>query len=407
MNRIKKSVRSTALIAAILLGGIGQTAVAKEGAHVLSGPLSKAETDALMATEHVSATTTTILAPEGTVTKSVAAVEVPAVEVPGAAEVQLRVAAPLATTVQVTPPPATTVQVTPTPTTTVQVAPVTSVMTKDVVHTPLHNGVVPRLEVSPMAGTPVDVMKRQLHNRISAGMLSGRITDREADDLNIALQALVVQEAQFKLSGNGLTESETANLQRKFNLLNLAVQDAESNSNFNDFIASAEARQRAIQRRINYNLAAGNMTFAEAEQMHTLLSHAADQHANYRATGNMVTGDEMETMHKDLHRIEYKINDRINGEIIVTLPDVRLRRMELMALIQTGLKEGKLTIAEKELLSRDYQRILVLEQQLLATTHPDAEELRALAKQIDNLNFILKQEYEDRAIAGQASKQMF
>jgi hypothetical protein len=382
MNRITKSVRSSAnaaLIAAILLGGIGQTAVAKEGAHVLSGPLSKAETDALMATEHVSATT--IVAP----TTTSAAVEVPAVEVPGAAQVDVRVV----------------------PTTTVQVAPVTTVVTKEVVHTPLHNGVVPRLDVAPMAGTPVDVMKRQLHNRISAGMLSGRITDTEADDLNIALNNIAVQEAHFKLTGNGLTESETANLMRKFNLLNIAVQDAENNSNFNSFIASAEARQRAIQRRINFNLAAGNMTFAEAEQMHTLLSHAADQHANYKATGNMISGDEMETMHRDLQRIEHKINDRINGEIIVTLPDVRLRRLELMALIQTGLKENKLTVAEKELLSRDYQRILVLEQQLLATTHPDAEELRALAKQIDNLNFILKQEYDDRAIAGQVSKQMF
>ena len=274
---------------------------------------------------------------------------------------------------------------------------------EDVVYSPISNQVESKIPVFPAVVAPIDTLKLQAMNRINSGLVVGRLTNEEATELTAALDQLIVQENQFKLASNGLTASAVANLERKFHMLNLLIDDRLNNTNTADYMPSFENRRAAIQSRITYNEAAGNLTPAEAEQMLAALSVVTDHYAQANATGGTLTADELEQLHRELTAIRLKTDEKANGTIAVVVPDTVNQRARLLQTIRNGVASCLLTPAEANVWMRQYNRISLLEQSIAQDDGVRSPDMAQLAKEIENLDFVLSREIRDRKLAGFAT----
>lgn len=272
----------------------------------------------------------------------------------------------------------------------------------DTVYTPIQNEVITRLPIGDKVVAPVDTLKTQILNTINSGIVSGKITETEADRLYAAFDDIARQEATFKLAG--LTDAAINNLMRKYHVINQSVAELSNNTDTNDYMPSIEVRRDRISRHIRFNVAAGNLTPAEGEQLLVALNTISDNYATYRATGGMLTADELEAVHKDMFRLERKITDRAGALIARVVPVSNPPRNEYLRQIQQGLASKTLSSEEGARLLSQYNRLVLLEQSIASNDGVRSADIQQLSDEIKNLNFILTRELRDRAIAGQANK---
>ncbi len=284
------------------------------------------------------------------------------------------------------------------------VTPITTVIDRDVVYSTVSNEVIPRIEPSPAVVAPVDNIKLQINNRINAGLISGMLTNEEADEVRAALDAVSVREAEFKLELGGLTLSAVANLMPKFHMVNQMLEDRLNNTNIATIMPNFEMRRQGLQRRIQYHSAAGNLTPGEGEQLLAALSQVSDLYADARATGGVVTADELEALHKDLSTIQAKLTERVGGTIAFVAPATHDQLAKLRARIESAVAMKQVTDTEACALWQQYNRLVLLQDSIIADEGLRSPDIQLLAKEIDNLDFILTRELRDRQIAGQSNK---
>lgn len=275
---------------------------------------------------------------------------------------------------------------------------------QDVVYSPISNKVDSKIQVFPVVVAPIDTLKLQAMNRINSGLIVGKLTNEEANELTSALDQLILQENQFKLADGGLTASATANLTRKFHMLSVLIDDRMNNTNTADYMPSFENRRAAIQSRITYNQASGNLTPAESEELLSALSVVTDHYAQANATGGTLTADELEQLHRELSMIRAKIEEKANGTIAVVVPDTVDNRGALLNTIQSGVATHLLTPAEGDAWIKEYNRITLLEQSIAHDDGLRSPDMKQLAKEIENLNFVLSREIRDRQLAGSTTR---
>lgn len=287
---------------------------------------------------------------------------------------------------------------------TVVAVPVGSTTVIDTVYTPMRSDVATRIKVGPAVVAPVDTIKLQLSNRVNGGMVSGKITPEEADEITAMLDQLSVTEAQFKLSDGVFTAAEATNLMRKYHMVSSRLDDVVANTNnYDQFMPSFDYRRAGLQRRIQHHVAGGNLTPAEGEQLLAAVNAVSYGYNNMQATGGTLTADELEQSHKDLAIVHAKMRDRISGYIVKVLPATDVPRTELLARIQQGLATKVLSQTEAADLLTQYNHLVVLENSIATNSGLDSEDMRKLARQMENINFILTREITDRQVAGHSS----
>jgi len=239
-------------------------------------------------------------------------------------------------------------------------------------------------------------------NGINSGIVSGKITESEAERLYAMMDDVALQEAQFKLGSWG--DGAIANLMRKYQMIDNHLNVLSSNTDTNDFMPNIENRRNMLSRRILWHMASANLTPAEGEQLLVALNNISDNCATYRATGGVLTADELESVHKDLFNLHNKLRDRISGTIARVLPPTRTERGEYLKHIQEGLACKTLSLEEGAQLLSQYNRLVLLEQSIAREDGVDSPDMRRLAAEINNLNFVLRRELGDRSVAGSSNR---
>jgi hypothetical protein len=275
----------------------------------------------------------------------------------------------------------------------------------DTVYTPVRNDVVTRLPLPATAVPELDTLKLQVQNGITSGIATGRLTEDEASRLYAMLDTLQAQEAEFKLAG--LTEGHINNLMRKYHMISQETATLASNTATNDFMPNFENRRDLVMRRILYNMAAANLTPGEGEELLTALNQVSDNYAIATATGGTLTADELEAAHKDLFKLHNKLREKTSGFIAFVVPASLPERQEYLKKIQFGIASKRLTPGEGATLIEGYNKLVLLEDSLVASAGPRSVEIQNLAHDINNMTFILDRQLRDRsihAVAGSSNK---
>ncbi len=284
---------------------------------------------------------------------------------------------------------------------TTPVCPVRAVETSvgaDTVYSPIGNDVVNRLPLGTEVVANVDTLKLQVMTGINSGIISGKLTESEAERLYAMMDDVALQEAQFKLGC--WNYQSIANIMRKYHMVDQYLDVLSSNTATNDFMPNIENRRNMLSRRILWHMASANITPAEGEQLLMALNNVSDLYATYRATGGVLTADELEAVHKDLLTVHNKLRDRLCRKVAVVCPPTYMERSEYLKRIQEGLAYKTLSLKEGARLMTQYNRLVLLEQSIASTKGLGSPDMRQLAAEIDNLNFILTRDLRDRSIAG-------
>lgn len=282
--------------------------------------------------------------------------------------------------------------------------PVETVNVTDNVYTNINSDVVTPTPVVPSVQPPVDVLKRQINIRMNGALISGNLTNEHADEIRAALDALSLEEANFKLADNGcLKQPSINNLMRKYQMINQRL-DYFLSTDIVAYMPNFELRVQGLQRRIHYHVAAGDITPVEGEQLLDALSQVSDEYNSYRATGGALTASELESLHRDLSEVFAKLSERCGALLAFPAPASSTKLAQLKKTLDLAIASNQFSPTETANLLDQYNGLVLMQKSFSQCEGARSADIAVLAKQIDNLNFILTRELRDRQIAGHCNK---
>lgn len=274
---------------------------------------------------------------------------------------------------------------------------------ENTIYTPVTNGVMTPIAPCPAVAAPIDTIKLQIANRMNGGLLSGKLTDPEADEVRSLLDNVSLEENNLKLLYGDVNTAMVGNLMPKYHMINQRLDDLLNNTNTADYMLNVENRRAGLQTSIGYHVAAGNITPGEGEQLLAALNAVSEEYNSFRATGGTVTGDELEQVHTDLFKVRKKLAARCAAPLMLPCPEVLVHEQKLLKTIQDGLACDTLTDAEGHKLLCEYERLVTLRKSIAADDGYNSPDMLKLIAQIDDMNFILGREIHDRQLAGSST----
>jgi hypothetical protein len=267
------------------------------------------------------------------------------------------------------------------------------------VFSPINAAVKSHLTAFPQVQAPLDTLKIQIYNRMNGGLLSGKLTNDEMDEMQLMMDKFQHQESEFKLGGCGLSPGAVNNLMRKYYMVDQRLTELLDNGDYVTYMPNIEMRRSGLQRRVQFHVADGNLTPSEGEQLLTALNTFSDLYANAQATGNVVTGSELESLHRDLFAIQGQMAERTNGCIAFTIPGTQDKLQTLRKTIASAVASQRFTDEERCQIIEEFNELQKLQNSIIAYEGLTSPELRLVAKEIDGLNFVLTRELRDRQTA--------
>ena len=151
-------------------------------------------------------------------------------------------------------------------------------------------------DVQPAFAWKYGVNKRQgfQQNRIQSGIGNGSLNAREAHRLNRQENKLNRQEARFRASGNGLSNSERARLEREQNQISQNIYNQKhdapnrwnsGNNHHNGQYYNVNQNQRNQDQRISQGIQSGELTGREAGRLEAQQGRFAVKEAEMRQDG--------------------------------------------------------------------------------------------------------------------------
>jgi hypothetical protein len=138
----------------------------------------------------------------------------------------------------------------------------------------------------------IDQRQAQLDQRIDVGVRNGALNRNEAARLRAEFRMIADLERTYR--SNGLSMTERADLDRRFNLLSARIRSERADNqdrrgpgynNGDRGGASINARQAVLDRRIDMGLRNGSLTRAEATRLRAEFRTIANLEARYRVNG--------------------------------------------------------------------------------------------------------------------------
>ena len=162
---------------------------------------------------------------------------------------------------------------------------------------------------------PINQRQANLDQRIDVGVRNGSLTRPEAFRLRAEFNDLARLEARYR-STNGLSMSERADLDRRFDALSAQIRyERHDRQDRDDRWTPINQRQRQLDQRIDYGIRTGMISRREASGLRAEFSGIARLEAQYRRGGLSVRerADLDRRFDRLSYRIEAEIRDRDRG----------------------------------------------------------------------------------------------
>ena len=206
----------------------------------------------------------------------------------------------------------------------------------------------------------INQRQAQLEQRIEAGIRNGSLTRAEAVRLRAEFRQISQLEASYRRSGNGLTQAERADLDRRFDALERKIR-RDRNDGQDRGWQNINQRQAELDRRIDAGVSNGSLTRAEAVRLRAEFREISQLEASYRRSGNGLTQAERADLDRRFDALERKIRrDRNDGQDR-GWQNINQRQAELDRRIDAGVSNGSLTRAEAVRLRAEFREIAQLE----------------------------------------------
>lgn len=158
-----------------------------------------------------------------------------------------------------------------------------------------------------------DIAKRQaeLYQRITEGVMQGRLSVKDSDDLKKGFYRILDQEAKFKASG-GLSFGEHAalslELERLANSIEASMGDSQA------AVPNVDERQAALDAKLASAIASGQLTMAQSQEFSKELDRINRDEIAYRFSGTGLSYAESISLVADLEKLSGRIDTQIAGQ---------------------------------------------------------------------------------------------
>lgn len=157
----------------------------------------------------------------------------------------------------------------------------------------------------------INQRQANLDRRIDAGVRDGSLTRGEAVSLRSQFRQLVVLEDSYRRSRPGLTLTERADLDRRFDTLSARIQVARNDRDpAPGGWMSINQRQANLDRRIDQGIRNGTLSRTEAYRLRAEFRDIARLETRYRAGG--LTMAERNDLDRRFNRLSAEIRDQRN-----------------------------------------------------------------------------------------------
>jgi chaperonin cofactor prefoldin/chemotaxis signal transduction protein len=158
-----------------------------------------------------------------------------------------------------------------------------------------------------------DIAKREaeLYQRITEGVMQGRLTVKDSDSLKKDFYRILDQESKYRASG-GLSFGEHAALSLELERLANSIE-----SNMGDTQAAVpdvDARQAELDKKIATAVASGQLTMAQTQEFTKELDRINRDEITYRFSGTGLSYAESISLVADLEKLNGRIDTQIAGQ---------------------------------------------------------------------------------------------
>lgn len=158
-----------------------------------------------------------------------------------------------------------------------------------------------------------DIAKREaeLYQRITEGVMQGRLTVKDSDSLKRDFYRILDQESKYRSSG-GLSFGEHAALSLELERLANSIE-----SNMGDTQAAVpdvDARQAELDKKIATAVASGQLTMAQTQEFTKELDRINRDEITYRFSGTGLSYAESISLVADLEKLNGRIDTQIAGQ---------------------------------------------------------------------------------------------
>ncbi len=200
----------------------------------------------------------------------------------------------------------------------------------------------------------IDKLQVELEKRISDGISSGKLDEREAKDLKQEFQRISDRESQLKRFGRPLTSFETLELALDLEKLSTSVEKFATTSTVisHDFTL----RKQYIREKIAAGLVSGKLTLGEAYRLKEQLLQLDSLQTSSSQSDASITQAEKKALALELEKLSSAVNRRL-VDLGNSSPGINERLDTLDRRISTAQAKGRLSDSEASLLSAELKRI--------------------------------------------------
>ncbi len=214
------------------------------------------------------------------------------------------------------------------------------------------------------AGLSANQRQAALETQIDEGVRNRSLTNVEAAKLRSEFQEIARIEAQFRSSGRGLTASERADLDNRFDLLSRRIQydrnDNDGRAAYQAYGQNINERQRTLDDRIDAGMRNGSLTRTEAAQLRQEFDRIARQEARYRKSGRELTRSERAELDRRFDALSNRIRvDRHDDDRRWTNLDQR--QTQFNERLTGAINDGRISRRESASLRTEFDSIARLE----------------------------------------------
>ncbi|CAN5296965.1 hypothetical protein BH11CYA1_BH11CYA1_39080 [soil metagenome] len=158
-----------------------------------------------------------------------------------------------------------------------------------------------------------DIAKREaeLYQRITEGVMQGRLTVKDSDGLKKDFYRILDQESKYRSSG-GLSFGEHAALSLELERLANSIESSMGDTQA--AVPDVDARQAELDKKIASAVASGQLTMAQTQEFTKELDRISRDEISYRFSGTGLSYAESISVVADLEKLNGRIDTQIAGQ---------------------------------------------------------------------------------------------
>ena len=229
-----------------------------------------------------------------------------------------------------------------------------------------------------------DLNKRrnEVNKRIGEGVVSGKLTISEGQDLMDSLGRVAAKEAAFRATDGTIDEREKLTLALD---LERVATDTEKQIRDNPYASKSIAeRKDQVDQMISTGTLDGRLKAREVQDLRDELSRIAASEQAAIASDGYISGPEAIQLASDLDKLIIGTQAHLKDSD-TALPDLAKREAELYQRITEGVMQGRLPTSKADALKKDFYRIMDNEAKYRSSGGLSFGEHAALALELERL----------------------